>query len=182
MTIRRGLGGAVVAVDSATGKTLFTSGRPMAWDSSDSGPIRTAPSAGYSGSGRVFNIPVLSAKIQRTAEARRAEAAETLAVPTTGPAGSKIKFPEYVDPEISDSGTQYYAEVANFGGYWNTTTGTTSVGSGVVEVGDCGYSDCEYEWDGTVYQGYVNRAHPRPTPRQASRRSARQARTTTPLR
>src|SRR5580658_4787279 len=37
VTIRRGLSGAVIAVDSATGKTLFTSGRPMAWDSSDSG-------------------------------------------------------------------------------------------------------------------------------------------------
>lgn len=69
----------------------------------------------------------------------------------------KLRFPLYIDPQINDSSSQYYAEVANFGRVWNTTTGTTSVGSGVVEVGDCGYSDCAYSWNGTVYPTYVIR-------------------------
>lgn len=157
VTLRRGQDGAVTAVDSATGKTLFTSGRPMMWDSSRSGPIHAAPSAGYSGSGRVFGVPVLATKISRTGQST---AALTLAVPTTAPTGSKIKFPEYVDPEISDnSSTQYYAQVANFGGFWTTTTATTSVGNGIVEVGDCAYSDCGYDWDGTDYSSYVDRVY-----------------------
>ncbi len=155
VTIKRGLDGATVAVDSATGKVLFTSGQPMMWDSSTAGPIHRAPSVEYAGSGQIFTVPVRSS----AAAAGRPRVALTLTPWSAVPAGSTVKYPLYIDPEISDSGTQYYAEVASFGGYWNTTTGTTSVGDGLVEVGYCGYSDCNYEWDGTTYNTYVDRAY-----------------------
>jgi Concanavalin A-like lectin/glucanases superfamily/OSK domain len=148
--VERSLNGATVAVNSATGKVLFTSGQPMLWDSSHSRRL-PAPSAESAGSGLVSTIPVSAAGLGRSREAL------TLRPPTIALHGRKFVYPVYVDPEISDSSTQYYAEVANFGGYWTTTTGTTSVGSGVVEEGDCGYSDCIYDWDGVQYDGYVDR-------------------------
>jgi hypothetical protein len=150
--VQRTAAGTTVAVDAATGKVLFTSGQPLMWDSSRS-PDRLAPSADFAGSGLVSSVPV------RAAESGASKMALTLSPPGQPLGGRRFVYPLYIDPEISDSGTQYYAEVANFGGYWNTTTGTTSVGSGVVEVGDCGYSDCIYDWDGVQYDGYVNRVY-----------------------
>jgi OSK domain len=152
VAIRRGRDGATVAADSATGQVLFTSGQPMMWDSRRN-PHRAVPSAGSAGLSAVAMVP------EHPATAGRSAMALTLSPPAVALTGRRVEFPVYLDPEISDSGTQYYSEVASFGGVWNTTTGTTSVGSGAVEVGYCGYSDCEYEWDGRVYQGYVNRVY-----------------------
>lgn len=153
VTVRRGADGATVAVDSATGKVLFTSGQPMMWDSVR-GSHRPALSAGSEGPGLVAMVPEHSSLAGRSAMAlTMSPAASALTSP-------HVQYPVYLDPEISDSGTQYYAEVANFGGYWNTTTGTTSLGTGgFVEVGDCGYSDCVYSWDEQDIQGYVNRVY-----------------------
>jgi hypothetical protein len=147
--VRRTAAGTTVAFDAATRKVLFTSGQPLMWDSSRN-PHRPAPSA-ESASGVVSTIPVHSAGLGRS------RMALTLRPPAEALHGRKFVYPVYEDPEISDSSTQYYAQVANFGGYWNTTTGTTSIGGGEVEVGDCGYSDCIYDWDGVQYNGYVDR-------------------------
>jgi hypothetical protein len=147
VTVRRSLDGTAVAVDSATGKVLFTSGQPMMWDSSRS-PNRPA------GLGRVATIPT------HAAELGRSKMALTLNPLTQLPGGRKLVYPLYVDPEISDGGTQYYDELSSFDGYWNSTTGTTSVGyGGLIEVGYCGFSNCGYTWDGVYYPTYTYRTY-----------------------
>jgi hypothetical protein len=150
--IRPGQDGVATAVDAATGKVLFTSGQPMMWDSSRNGPIHATPGAAYVGSGRVFSVPTRSS-------ASRARAILSLTPHASELTGPKLTYPLYLDPEISDPGTQYYAEVASYGGKWNSTTNTTSLGKGVVEVGDCGYSDCSYDWGGSSGTGYVVRVY-----------------------
>lgn len=157
VAIRAGADGAVTAVDTATGKTLFTSGQPLMWDSAPARRLAAAASAASAGDGEIFTVPG-----RRTvgAVSGRSQATLTLtpfASALTSP--GKLRFPLYIDPQINDSSSQYYAEVANFGGYWNTSTGTTSVGGGEVEVGDCGYSSCVYYWNGVTHYGYVNRVY-----------------------
>ena len=161
VTIRRGLRGATTAVDSATGKVLFTSGQSLMWDSSGA---RSGGRGRRTGPGRIFTVPATagtvpagSASGRASARAGRSQLAVTLTPPAAALSGPKITFPEYIDPEISDSSTQYYSEVASFGGFWDTTTGTTSVGAPYLESGYCGYSNCVYDWDGNVYNGYVDR-------------------------
>ena len=47
----------------------------------------------------------------------RSQVALTLVPPAAVLTGPGASFPVYIDPEISDNGTQYYAEVSNFNGY-----------------------------------------------------------------
>ncbi|MGH3171506.1 MAG: hypothetical protein ACRDN0_37300, partial [Trebonia sp.] len=155
VALRTGSGGAVTAVDSATGKTLFTSGQPVMWDSAPARHLPAAPSAASAGNSEVFTVPGRRAVGTVSGRSQATLTLTPFASALTSP--GKLRFPLYIDPQINDSSSQYYSEVANFGRVWNTTTGTTSVGSGVVEVGDCGYSDCAYSWNGTVYPTYVVR-------------------------
>jgi lysophospholipase L1-like esterase len=153
VTLRRGMAGATLAVDAATGKVLFTSGQPIMWNSTSPAGRRAASLAGET---RTSTIPV------RAASTGGSRVALTLTPPASALAGPHVEYPVYLDPEISDGANQYYAEVANFGGYWNSTTGTVSAvdpqnGDPVMEEGDCGYSDCIYDWDGVQYDGYVDR-------------------------
>jgi hypothetical protein len=153
VVIRDNADGTVTAVDSATGKTLFTSGQPMMWDSAPGRHLAAAATAASAGNGEVYSVPA-----RRTVGTAAGRAALTL-TPFAFNGADQIRYPLFIDPQINDTSTQYYAEVANFGGKWNTTTGTTSVGSGVVEVGDCGYSSCAYDGNGTTYYGYVVRTY-----------------------
>jgi Concanavalin A-like lectin/glucanases superfamily len=157
--LRPGTEDSVQAVDRATGSVLFTLGQPVVWDSSK-GPIPgTAPSATSAG-GKIFTVPT-----GRAVAAGGSELTLTLSPPAAALTGRGLVYPLYEDPDISDgpgsSGNSgfYYSEVANFGGKWNTTTGSTSQGSGssVLELGFCGYSSCVYDWDGTEYSTYIVR-------------------------
>jgi hypothetical protein len=69
-----------------------------------------------------------------------------------------VRYPLFIDPELSPN-TGYYVQVMHVSnGYneaWNTTSGTTSQGSGITEIGDCGYSNCY--WD--TPSGHGRRLH-----------------------
>lgn len=148
--ISTGADGSVTAADGKTGDTIFSGGRPLMWDSSRSSPIGAAPGPDEAGSGRITEVPTVSG------QGSAGRTTLTLAPPASALTGVGVEYPLYIDPEMT-GGRNYYTEVANFGGTWNTTTNSTSVGSGIVELGDCGYSSCVYEWDGTDYYSYVMR-------------------------
>jgi hypothetical protein len=143
--------GGLSATVAATGATLFSGGDPLMWDSGRHGPIPETPGPDQPGSGRVTAVPATAAPI--TAGADAGGQTLTLAPPASALAGPGVHYPLYVDPEMN-GGRQYYSEVASFGRNWNTTTNTTSVGSGIVELGYCGYSSCGYTWNGAFYSTY----------------------------
>lgn len=155
VTVKDGADGTVTVVDSATGRTLFTSGQPLMWDSAPARHLAAAPSALSAGNGTVFTVP--SSRAPGSAGGKSQVRLTLTPFSTARTSPGKLKYPLYIDPQINDSGAKYYSEVANFGRTWNTTTGTTSVSGGVVEVGYCGYSDCTYTWNGTTYPTYVVR-------------------------
>ena len=155
VTIENAANGTSSAVDTATGKTLFNSGQPEMWDSAVGRPLGGAPSAAGSGDGRVFAVPTshrLGTSAGHAAEALTLTPFAAAAVP-----GGKITYPLYIDPQINISSAEYYSEVASYGVAWNSTTGTTSVGKPTVEEGDCGYSDCYWDANGSSGYGYVVR-------------------------
>ena len=169
--------GSVTATDTATGRTVFAGEQPVMWDSATTGPIHTAPSADNPGSGTVTAIPAsdsgvtapsrATVKTKASASIHAAAGGPALTVTLTPPAaaltGTKAAFPEFLDPNMT-GGTQYYSEVMengapgsnSVGKSWHTGSGT-SVGSGIVEVGYCGYSDCGDDWTGTYYLHYTTR-------------------------
>jgi lysophospholipase L1-like esterase len=156
VAVRPGPDGTTAAVDVRTKKTLFSSGQSVMWDSGRAGHIPATPSAGQAGSERIFSVPAHSVP-------SASGATMTLAPPAAALTGPKLIYPLYLDPQISDNDAQYYAEVASFGGYWNSSTNTTSIGGNAVEVGYCGYtsgsSPCVYEWDGHQYVTYTDRVY-----------------------
>jgi hypothetical protein len=156
VTLRPAFGDSTQAVDAATGRVLFTVGQSVLWYSGHGS--RGTASASRAGSGAIFTVPT-----RRAIGASRSTMTLTLALPAAARTGRNMTYPAYVDPEITDGPGAtnnpgfYYSEVANFGGVWNSTTGTTSIGSPDVEVGYCGYSDCLYDWNGTLYDTYIDR-------------------------
>jgi hypothetical protein len=134
-----GAGGSLVVTARLSGQEVLTFGQAMMWDSSDAHPqIVTQPSADFAGSGRVTVIPV-------GYQARAALVTVTMHPPAAALAGPAVRYPLYLDPSTGDVKTSYYAEVMHDSAEnqaWNTTTGTTSVGSNDVEIGYCGFSNC----------------------------------------
>ncbi len=71
-----------------------------------------------------------------------------------------MRYPLFIDPELAPN-TDFYAQVMHVSNgdnqEWDTTSGTTSQGSGVTEVGDCGYSSCIWDTPNGAAQGYTDR-------------------------
>jgi hypothetical protein len=145
--VTAGSDGSITASDGTTGNTIFSGGRPLLWDSSHTAHTGAVPGPDQAGSGRITAVPTTVSAPAGTTRTL------TLSPPAASLTGPGVAYPEYLDPEMT-GGRQYYSEVASFGGKWNSTTNSTSVGSGIIEVGDCGYSSCAYEWNGTWYYGY----------------------------
>ena len=152
LMLRRGPGSSLGVF--AAGKLIFVVGRPLMWDSSHSQHFRIPATADAAGSGRVTPVPVG----YRLAGSRVATIA--MAPPASALAGPRVRYPVFIDPELAPN-TDYYAQVMHVSnGYnqeWDTTSGTTSQGSGVTEIGDCGYSSCIWDTPSGAAQGYTDR-------------------------
>ena len=136
----QGPGGSLAVTTADTQKVVLTFGQPMMWDSSDAHPrIAIRPSADFAGSGRVTTIPVA---YQASGTGVTTVIARPPAAALAGPA---VRYPLFVDPQTGDVKTSYYAEVMHDSVQnqaWTTTSANTSVGSNMVEIGYCGFSDC----------------------------------------
>src|SRR5215472_5331785 len=152
LVLRRGPGSSLGVF--AAGKLLFVVGRPLMWDSSRSQHFGIAATADAPGSGRVTAVPV------RYRLASRAVATIMMTPPATALTGPRVRYPLFIDPEISP-GTAYYAQVMHVSnGYnqeWDTTSGTTSQGSGITEIGYCGYSNCFWNTPSGAALHYTDR-------------------------
>ena len=142
--------GATSVTDTANNAEVFGGGAPVMWNSATTGPIKQTPTPDNVGSGQVTRIPV-TASGSGTATVNL-----TLAPPASALDQPAQDYPLFIDPG-QDGAVQYYSEVSSFGGVWNSTTKGTAQGStsSVLEVGDCGYSSCQYEWNGVWHDGYV---------------------------
>jgi lysophospholipase L1-like esterase len=159
LVLRRGPGSSLGVF--AAGKLIFVVGRPLMWDSSHTQHFGIPAAADAPGSGRVTPVPVGYRLASRSA------ATITMAPPASVLTGARVRYPLFIDPELSNN-TNFYAQVMKVSnGYtqeWDTTSGSTSVGSGIVEVGDCDYPSCVWDIPPAV-QGYVDRDYFRfPTP------------------
>ena len=154
LALRPGPGGSLGVIDSRTGKLIFVVGRPLMWDSSRTQHFDLRATADATGSGRVTPVPVSYRLAGGTA------ATIAMAPPATALTGKHVRYPLFIDPEISPS-TDYYSQVMRvsngFTQKWNTTTGTTSQGNGNTEIGYCGYSACIWETPSGPAVGYVDR-------------------------
>src|SRR5215472_12585871 len=152
LVLRRGPGASLGVF--AAGKLLFVVGRPLMWDSSRSQHLGIAATADAPGSGRVTAVPV------RYRLASRSAATITMTPPAAALTGPRVRYPLFIDPEISP-GTAYYAQVMHVSnGYnqeWDTTSGTTSQGSGITEIGYCGYSNCFWNTPSGTALHYTDR-------------------------
>ncbi len=154
LTLRRGPSSSLGIADRKTGKLLYVAGEPQMWDSSRTQHFSLPATADAAGSGRVTAVPVS----YRFAGAT--EATIAMALPASALAGTNVRYPLFIDPEITPN-TSFYAQVMHVSnGYnqeWDTTSGTTSQPSGVTEVGDCDYADCIWDTPSGAAQGYVDR-------------------------
>jgi hypothetical protein len=152
LVLRPGPGSSLGAF--AGGKLIFVVGRPVMWDSSRDRHFAIAPTADAAGSGRVTPVPVSYRLRGRTA------AVVAMAPPVAALTGKQVRYPLFIDPEIAPP-SSYYSQLMHVSnGYtqrWNTTTGTTSQGSGITEIGDCGYSSCFWDTPSGSALGYVDR-------------------------
>ncbi len=152
LMLRRGPGSSLGVF--AGDKLIFVAGRPVMWDSSRSQHFSIPATADAAGSGRVTPVPV-SYRLRGQATATIA-----MAPPAVALTGKQVRYPLYIDPEIAPA-TNYYSQLmAVSNGYtqgWNTTTGTTSQGSGITEIGDCGYSNCVWDTPSGTALGFVDR-------------------------
>ena len=138
MSVRPGPHGSTAVVDAASGKQVFASGQPVMWDSVPAPSPAAAARAGAGGSGASMPVPVPVRRVLGVGGSP-AQAALTLTPVTTSLAGRPVRYPLYIDPQVNETTAQYYSEVNDRGDVWNTTTGTTSQPSGVVQSGYCGY-------------------------------------------
>ncbi len=160
LSIARGQGGALVVSDPASNATVLTFGQSLMWDSSDTQHISMTPSADFAGSGRITLVPT-------DYQIGGGTASVVMRPPASALAGRAVRYPVYIDPTTGDVKTSYYVQVmqaydgaggsALFTEAWNTTTGTTSQGNGVTEVGYCGFSDCYWEDGSTTALTYTDR-------------------------
>lgn len=155
LALRHGPRGSLGIVNAKTGKLVFAVGQPQMWDSSHSQHFALPATADSAGAGMVTAVPV-SYRFAGPAAATIA-----MAPPAAALTGSHVRYPLYIDPEIAPA-TSYYAQVMQthngaFTQEWDTTSGTTSQGSGITEIGDCGYSSCVWFSGGTEYFGYTDR-------------------------
>jgi hypothetical protein len=152
LVLRRGPGSSLGVF--AAGKLIFVVGRALMWDSSRSQHFGIPATADAPGSGRVTPVPVS----YRLAGASAATI--TMTPPATALTGPRVRYPLFIDPEISP-GTAYYAQVMHVSnGYnqeWDTTSGTTSQGSGITEIGYCGYSSCIWDTPSGAALHYTDR-------------------------
>src|SRR6185437_12904606 len=155
LVLRRGRRGSVGIVSAKAGKLAFVVGQPQMWDSSRTKHFALPASADSAGSGKVTAVPVSYRLAGLTA------GTIAMAPPAAALTGSGVRYPLYIDPEIEPA-TSYYVQVmqTNNGAFkqeWDTTSGTTSQGSGITEIGDCAYSSCVWISGGTEYFGYTDR-------------------------
>jgi hypothetical protein len=139
--ITDGPGGTLTVTDSTSGATLFTAGTAIMWDSHRDQAGMTSPSADDAGSGHRIQVPTTST-IRPNGDATL-----TMVPPTAALTGPGVTYPLFIDPP-QNGNRLYYAQVADYGGVWNTTKNDTSIGNGRVEIGYCGYSSCAYYWNG----------------------------------
>ncbi|HET9898138.1 MAG TPA: LamG-like jellyroll fold domain-containing protein [Streptosporangiaceae bacterium] len=156
LTLRRGAGNSLGIADSKTGKLLYVAGEPQMWDSSRTQHFSLRATADAAGSGRVTVVPAG----YRIATQKTTQATITMTPPASALTGKYVRYPLFIDPEISPN-TSFYAQVMHVSnGYnheWDTTSGTTSQPSGVTEVGYCGYSDCIWDTPSGAAQFYTDR-------------------------
>lgn len=158
LSVAQGPGGSLAVIVAATGQTILAFGRPQMWDSSHARPFGMPATADYAGYGRVTGVPVA---YQRTD-------AQTMGIlirpPAAALAGPKVRYPVFIDPDTEPT-LGYYAQLMagyqnSFTEAWNTTTKTTSQGSGVTEIGFCGYGvtvQSNYPCDWAGFVGYTDR-------------------------
>jgi hypothetical protein len=153
LLLRRGPHGSLAVLDRKTGKLMFTVGQPQMWDSSHTQHFGLRATADMAGSGKVTPVPV----------SYRIGAAVTIHLmpPAAALTGKHVRYPVYIDPEIAPA-TDFYAQVmlthdGDVSLEWDTSSGTTSQGSGITEVGDCGYSSCFWVSGGVTHSGYTDR-------------------------
>jgi hypothetical protein len=159
LIVRRGVGSSLGVVDARTGKLIFVVGRPLMWDSSHTQHFATPASADAAGSGRITQVPVS----YRLGGPGRGAATIAMTPPASALTGPRVRYPVYIDPEISPN-ADYYAEVMQTadGEYtqkWNTTSGTTSAGHNIVEIGYCGYSNCLWQVGSVIHTHYTDRTY-----------------------
>jgi hypothetical protein len=161
-SVRSGPNGSTALVDAASGKQVFASGQPVMWDTAPPAPSRAAAArAGAAGSGASMPVPVPVRRVLGVG-GDQAQAALILTPVTTALAGRPVRYPLYIDPQVNETTAQYYSEVNDRGDVWNTTTGTTSQPSGVVQSGYCGYdqtaqSPCWWGQPATLF--FTNRVY-----------------------
>jgi hypothetical protein len=136
--VRSGPLGSTAVVNAASGKQVFASGQPVMWDSGPSPARAAAARAGGAGSGATGPVPVPVRRVLGVGGSP-ARATLTLTPAVTALAGRQVRYPLYIDPQVNQTSPLYYSEVSTVAGPWNTTTGTTSQPSGVVQAGFCGY-------------------------------------------
>ncbi len=159
LVVRGGSGSSLGVVDAKTGKLIFVVGAPLMWDSSRTQHFATPASADAAGSGRITQVPVS----YRLDGAGQRAATIVMAPPAAALTGSRVRYPVYIDPEISPN-TDYYAEVmqtadGNYKQEWDTTSGTTSAGHNIVEIGYCGYSNCLWQVGSVIHTHYTDRTY-----------------------
>jgi Concanavalin A-like lectin/glucanases superfamily/GDSL-like Lipase/Acylhydrolase family len=159
LVLRGGADGSLDAVWERSGKVALGAGQSQMWDTPAPGPHVAPASADDAGSGRVTVVPT------RYQVAGGTSAVIRMAPPVSALTGRGARSPFYIDPDF-DPSMSFFAEVMKEeNGDTQAWSGSTagsggSLGSGIVQVGYCGYttgsSPCNW---GGIIQTYTNQVY-----------------------